>query len=133
MTRNVRAMLRAGTVGAAGSMFALTVSLSGQAPAAPAAQTAKPAGAPAATAKPYVPPRTPWGEPDIQGMFNFSYVGSVGLERCGGGGTGRAPADYIAKVTGRTGGGPGGPGAAGGGRAGAGRVGGVAVPGAAPG
>ncbi len=30
-------------------------------------------------------------------MFNFSYVGSVGLERCGGGGTGRAPADLVEK------------------------------------
>jgi len=94
MKSNVRALLRAGTVGAAAaSMFAVTVTVAGQAPA-PAAPTAKPAApaAQSATAKPYVPAKTAWGEPDIQGMFNFSYVGTVQLERCGGGGVGTAPA-----------------------------------------
>ena len=93
MKSNVRALLRAGTVAAAAaSMFAVTVTVAGQAPA-PAAPTAKPAApAQSATAKPYVPAKTAWGEPDIQGMFNFSYVGTVQLERCGGGGVGTAPA-----------------------------------------
>ena len=91
MKSNMRALLRAGTVAtAAASLFAVTVTVAGQAPA-PAAQTAKPA-APAATAKPYIPAKTAWGEPDIQGMFNFSYVGTVPLERCNGGGVGTAPA-----------------------------------------
>jgi hypothetical protein len=145
MTRNVRALTRVATAGTASALFALTVTVAGQT-AAPAAGTAKPAaqaGRPAANQKPYVPPRTPWGEPDIQGMFNFSYVGTVPLERCGGGGAGRAPAEYIAKVAPPRGGGPGGPGGGagragappagdGGGRAGA-APGGAARGGAAPG
>ena len=80
----------------AAAIFVWTINVAGQAPA-PTASTAKPAtsspGAP--TEKPFAVPKTPWGEPDIQGMFNFCTVGSVGLERCGGGGTGRAPADLV--------------------------------------
>src|SRR6478609_8863664 len=34
-------------------------------------------------------PRTAWGDPDIQGTWPISYVGSVPLERCSGGGGGR--------------------------------------------
>src|SRR5262245_27086872 len=30
-------------------------------------------------------PKTPWGDPDIQGMWPISFVGSVPLERCAGG------------------------------------------------
>src|SRR5262245_65341326 len=80
--------------GTAAAVFVLAVTLSGQAPATPA-----PAAAPAAqpTGKPYVATKTPWGDPDIQGMYNFSYVMSVNLERCGGGGTGTAPAELVAK------------------------------------
>ena len=36
-----------------------------------AQQAAKPA-APAWPARPYVPPRTPWGDPDIQGSWTTS-------------------------------------------------------------
>jgi hypothetical protein len=37
-------------------------------------------------------PKTPWGDPDIQGMWPISFVGSVPLERCAGGfGRGSAP------------------------------------------
>jgi hypothetical protein len=42
------------------------------------------------TPRGWVHPKTPWGEPDIQGTFTFSYVGTVGLERCSGGGRGGA-------------------------------------------
>ena len=38
------------------------------------------------TPKGWVQPKTPWGDPDIQGMWPISYVGTVGLERCAGGG-----------------------------------------------
>jgi hypothetical protein len=38
----------------------------------------------------WVHPRTPWGDPDLQGMWPISYVGSVPLERCEGYG-GRIP------------------------------------------
>src|SRR5436853_6127542 len=38
-------------------------------------------------------PKTAWGDPDLQGTWPISYVGSVPLERCaGGGGRGRAQA-----------------------------------------
>src|SRR5689334_1299647 len=41
----------------------------------------------------WVHPKTPWGDPDLQGMWPISFVGSVPLERCaGGGGRGRAGA-----------------------------------------
>ena len=30
-------------------------------------------------------PKTPWGDPDLQGMWPISFVGSVPLERCAGG------------------------------------------------
>ncbi len=43
------------------------------------------------TPKGWTQPKTPWGDPDIQGMWPISFVGSVPLERCaGGGGRGRA-------------------------------------------
>jgi hypothetical protein len=38
------------------------------------------------TPKEWTPPKTPWGDPDIQGMWPISFVGSVPLERCKGGG-----------------------------------------------
>src|SRR4030095_5234683 len=34
----------------------------------------------------WVHPKTPWGDPDLQGMWPISFVGSVPLERCAGGG-----------------------------------------------
>jgi len=44
------------------------------------------------TPKGWVQPKTPWGEPDIQGTWPISFVGSVPLERCRGGrGRGGAP------------------------------------------
>jgi len=49
------------------------------------------------TPRGWVHPRTAWGDPDLQGMWPISYVGSVPLERCGSfGGRGRgggAPCD----------------------------------------
>ena len=30
-------------------------------------------------------PKTAWGDPDLQGMWPISFVGSVPLERCAGG------------------------------------------------
>ncbi len=44
------------------------------------------------TPKGWVHPKTAWGDPDIQGTFSFSYVGTVGLERCAGGGRPGGPA-----------------------------------------
>jgi hypothetical protein len=87
--------------GIAASTFVLTVSVAGQ---APARQTPSP-GVPASeknhfveTPKGWVHPVTAWGDPDIQGMFNFSYVGSVQLQRCGGGTAGTAPPELVARA-----------------------------------
>src|SRR5690242_13027366 len=76
MKTNVRAILRVGAVGAAAAVFGL-VTVAGQAPAPAGA----PPAPPARTKSTYQPPKTAWGEPDIGGMFNFSYVGTVPLER----------------------------------------------------
>src|SRR5689334_5697313 len=43
------------------------------------------------TPKGWVQPKTPWGDPDLQGMWPISYVGTVPLERCTGGGRPGAP------------------------------------------
>jgi hypothetical protein len=108
MKRNMRAIMRVGTVGAAAAVFGLTVTLAGQTPAAPGA----PPAPPERTKSTYQPPKTAWGEPDIGGMFNFSYVGTVNLERgcqpAGGGFGGGAGAGRPGG-----GGGAGAPGAAG--------------------
>src|SRR5436305_761722 len=44
-----------------------------------AAQAPKPAAK--ATAKPFTPPRTPWGDPDLQGNFTNVYEDGTPLER----------------------------------------------------
>jgi hypothetical protein len=33
-------------------------------------------------------PKTPWGDPDLQGVYPLNYVGSTPLQRCAGGGRG---------------------------------------------
>jgi len=43
-----------------------------------------------ATPKGWAHPKTPWGDPDIEGIWPISYVGSVPLERCAGGGRGQS-------------------------------------------
>jgi hypothetical protein len=40
----------------------------------------------------WVQPKTHWGDPDLQGIWPISYVGTVPLERCVGGGGGRGGA-----------------------------------------
>src|ERR1043166_4957884 len=51
-----------------------------QAPAARPAQPAQPAQATAA-AKKWTPPKTPWGEPDLQGMWPLNHLISTPLQR----------------------------------------------------
>jgi len=71
----------------------------GQAPS-PAASKAKPAAAKAApaAAKPaaasganYTPPKTPWGEPDLQGIWPLNHLIAVPLQRCNAPARGGAP------------------------------------------
>jgi hypothetical protein len=45
------------------------------------------------TPKGWVQGKTPWGDPDLQGMWPISYVGTVPLERCSGGRPGGPPCD----------------------------------------
>jgi hypothetical protein len=54
------------------------------APKPAAAKTAKPAATsakPAATAAKYTPPKTPWGEPDIMGIWPLNHLIAVPLQR----------------------------------------------------
>jgi hypothetical protein len=51
--------------------------------ASPAAQQARGATVRAATAKPYVPPRTPWGDPDIQGGWTNVSENGIPMEKPG--------------------------------------------------
>jgi len=39
----------------------------------------------------WVPPKTPWGDPDLQGIWPLNYVGSTPLQRCNGPARGGAP------------------------------------------
>ena len=72
--------------GLAAALFVATVS--GQSPAAPSE-----ANHFIETPKGWVQPKTAWGDPDMQGMWPISFVGSVPLERCEGFfGRGRASA-----------------------------------------
>jgi hypothetical protein len=45
------------------------------------------------TPRGWTQPKTAWGDPDIQGMWPISYVGSVPLERCGNARRGGPPCD----------------------------------------
>jgi uncharacterized membrane protein YgcG len=49
--------------------------------AAPAANAAPKAPAAAAPKAPYVPPKTPWGEPDLQGMWPLNHLIATNLQR----------------------------------------------------
>jgi len=44
-------------------------------------QTTAPARASGATTKPYVPPKTPWGDPDLQGNYTNKYEQGTPFER----------------------------------------------------
>ena len=46
-----------------------------------AQQAAKPAAAPASPPRPYVPPKTPWGDPDIQGGWTNVNENGIPLQR----------------------------------------------------
>jgi hypothetical protein len=51
--------------------------------ASPEAQQQGPAARAASTTKPYVPPRTPWGDPDIQGGYSNKDENGIPFERPG--------------------------------------------------
>ena len=79
-----RALSRILIYGLASALFVAAVH--GQSPAGPPSE----ANHFIETPRGWTQPKTPWGDPDIQGMWPISFVGSVPLERCaGGGGRGR--------------------------------------------
>ncbi len=60
--------------------ISMTLALA-QTPAPKGAAPAKPAAKAAAAAGKYVPPKTPWGEPDLQGIWPLNHLIAVGLQR----------------------------------------------------
>jgi hypothetical protein len=89
MSRSLRTFTHVLGAAAGAALFAATLAAQGSPGVKPSEQNffiETPAG--------WVQPKTPWGDPDIQGMWPISYVGSVPLERCAGGfarGRGGAP------------------------------------------
>src|SRR5215207_9075927 len=63
-------------VGVVGTGVALAMAASPAAQQAPAGRTAR-----AATAKPYVAPRTPWGDPDLQGGWTNVNENGIPMEK----------------------------------------------------
>ena len=88
MHRMLRTMSGALLGTAAAAVFVTTAY--GQAPSVPGAPSE--ANHFIETPKGWVQAKTPWGDPDIQGMWPISYVGTVPLERCSGGGRPGGPA-----------------------------------------
>jgi hypothetical protein len=76
-----RAHIQCLLAGATAALFAAIVSA--QTPAEQHMFVETPAG--------WKAPKTAWGDPDLQGTWPISYVGSVPLERCSGGGRPGAP------------------------------------------
>jgi hypothetical protein len=74
-----RATGRALICGFAACVFVVVVN--GQSPLGPPSEANHFIGTP----RGWTQPKTPWGDPDIQGMWPISFVGSVPLERCAGG------------------------------------------------
>ncbi len=82
-----RAPGRAVIGGFAACLFVVVVN--GQSPLGPPSEANHFIGTPQG----WTQPKTPWGDPDIQGIWPISFVGSVPLERCEGGrGRGGSPA-----------------------------------------
>ena len=66
------------------AVFIVTVSIVAAVAVRPeAGQTNGPAPRVASTAKPYVPPKTPWGDPDIQGGYSNKDENGIPFERPG--------------------------------------------------
>src|SRR5687767_6806859 len=63
-------------VGVVGAAVAVAMVATPEAQQAPAARPAR-----AATAKPYAPPRTPWGDPDIQGGWTNVNENGIPMEK----------------------------------------------------
>ena len=64
------------------ALFALGPALDAQLPPVKPGPTPDEANFFIATPPGWVQPKTPWGDPDLQGIWPISYVGTVSLQRC---------------------------------------------------
>jgi hypothetical protein len=72
-------------MGANLALFVLGSTLNAQLPPVKPGPTPTEANFFIATPPGWVQPKTPWGDPDLQGIWPISYVGTVMLQRCAGG------------------------------------------------
>src|SRR6202522_3563334 len=72
-------------IGGALALFAFGATVSAQLPPVKPGPTPNEANFFIATPPGWVQPKTPWGDPDFQGIWPISYVGTVMLQRCAGG------------------------------------------------
>ena len=72
-------------IGGAFALFAFGSTVSAQLPPVKPGPTPNEANFFIATPPGWVQPKTPWGDPDFQGIWPISYVGTVMLQRCAGG------------------------------------------------
>jgi hypothetical protein len=72
-------------MGANLAVFVLGSTLNAQLPPVKPGPTPTEANFFIATPPGWVQPKTPWGDPDLQGIWPISYVGTVMLQRCAGG------------------------------------------------
>jgi hypothetical protein len=69
-------------IGGALALLALGSALNAQLPPVKPGPTPNEANFFIATPPGWVQPKTPWGDPDLQGIWPISYVGTVSLQRC---------------------------------------------------
>src|ERR1700728_1879594 len=72
-------------IGGGFALFAFGSELNAQLPPVKPGPTPTEANFFIATPPNWVQPKTPWGDPDLQGIWPISYVGTVPLQRCVGG------------------------------------------------
>src|SRR5438128_7365717 len=61
--------------------FAASVSIDAQTASGPASKASSASAPSASSAKKYTPPRTPWGDPDLQGNYTNKYEQGTPFER----------------------------------------------------
>ena len=69
-------------IGGALALFAFGSTVNAQLPPVKPGPTPDEANFFIATPPGWVQPKTPWGDPDLQGIWPISYVGTVSLQRC---------------------------------------------------
>src|SRR5436190_1463407 len=78
MTKRI---LTCASIGIGAMIFSVSPTTVAQQRAGTAKAPAAAPAAPGAAKAPYVPPKTPWGEPDLQGMWPLNHLISTNLQR----------------------------------------------------